>query len=118
MSIWGTSGGLTNVVLLMVATVVTAKALGRVRTGTRGPMAVVLGGVAAAAAPPLGRLHGRPVTLSRPRRLSHHVVVRSAAPQPCSGSSEADDSPAGDPPSAPLTGIQAALAKAAQQGVQ
>lgn len=114
MGIWSVGSGLTNVGILLLATVGSVKLLGRLQTGGRGPIAVAMGGYTAAASPKLGRQDGRPVTRRRAHALVHRFVMADRVVLV----DEQEGAPVAPAPAvamrAPMTGIQSALASAAR----
>lgn len=120
--VWGIFGGLVDIGLLLAAAVAALFLLGRMRTGTRGPVAALMGGYSAIAAPRFGEMNGRAVAPKRPRHVTHRVVIRTPdlpgtiaiepSPAPAATTVTARTS------SAPLTGMQQALALAAQNSAE
>jgi len=108
MGLWASFGVLGNYTLLLSLTAAVIFGLGRIPLGARNPAAIGLGAFRAGAAPPRGRLRGRPVRIRRPRKLTQRVVICTALtpPPPVAEAAAASiavsvDEPAEDPVAAP-----------------
>lgn len=140
MGIWGVFGGLGNVVVLIMTSVGVMFLIGRLPMNGRNPLFAAMGFVRASSAPRGGRYQGRPIKIRGPRHVTHrtnvwrgplpevtnpvipHVTVepvrhattvktrKRATPETVAVGALPRSESAGS--SAPLTGVQALLARA------
>lgn len=133
---WAHFGLVMNGALLLAITAAVVWGLGRTPLGHRNPLSILTGYYRAFTAPQHGHLAGRPVSLSRPRRVRHRVIlpvtdlpdiVLPPPPARVPSAPEADTPvvpepssafPAAGPRKPALTGVQALLATKSSTNTQ
>lgn len=118
--LWAHFGLLGNAALLLVVVWSVVWSLGRLPTGGRNPVMAGKGLFAAASAPPVGKLAGRRISVSRPHAVSSRVSFSSRDYNPTTTPSgrELIEQPAPPAPVGPatvrpsMTAVQTLLASA------